>query len=229
MSKKNKGGAVFLNDNQLANMSEDEQMRIAISNSLEAEHKPPGWEPETFGFVGPMPESASERAAQSARDDRASREKLERDARNARDLRDRADRDAREARELRERLNREVIERRRSEISALDTERRLLQAKSALRNENTLYDIARAHKLRELGIKLLPEHFNTSSKSQLEEKVTELIKKELIKEGLSSVDKTDEELMKLVRNLISKSSKKKSSKKKSSKKKSSKKKSSKKK
>ena len=95
---------------------------------------------------------------------------------------------------------------------------------------NLEYDIARANRLKLIGLQLIPNSVNLIKQKSMEEKINELIKKELEKK---EKDKNDSEIMEKITKLLKlkslninnkKSSKKKSSKKKS-KKKSSKKKS----
>jgi hypothetical protein len=90
------------------------------------------------------------------------------------------------------------------------------------------YDIARANRLKLIGLQLIPQNNNADNQKKLEEKVNELIKKELEKK---EKEKNDNDILAKVANLlkvkpldgVSKKSKKKNSKKKGSKKKSKKK------
>jgi hypothetical protein len=90
------------------------------------------------------------------------------------------------------------------------------------------YDNAKERRLRLLGLDLLPYYSDDYKRQSMEEKVNELIKKELQKELTSTQKIPDSEMMKLVKTLIKKSvskkKPKKNSKKKNSKKKNSKKK-----
>ena len=102
-------------------------------------------------------------------------------------------------------------------------------AQSQLRS-NREYDTIKENRLRLLGSRLiLPEYSDLYYRKKVEDKINELIKKELVKETTSDKPKTDNEMIKLVKTLIKKFSSAKTSKKKSAKKKSAKKKPSKKK
>ena len=60
-------------------------------------------------------------------------------------------------------------------------------------------------RLRSLGSRLIPNYSDIYYKNQIGEKINDLIKKELIKESESNKEKTDNELMQLVKTLIKKS------------------------
>ena len=115
-----------------------------------------------------------------------------------------------------------------------DADERRRQANEARSNSITRniifrdYDYDRENRLRLLALGLIPD-FPYISKTSLEEKVNELIKKELKKDTTAVKPSTDEEMVKLIKVAIDSANPKKASKpkKKSSKKKSSKKKSSK--
>jgi hypothetical protein len=112
--------------------------------------------------------------------------------------------------------------------------RRADQEQSArLQTEQTLsnvradrdYDWDKDRRLRLLGLGLLPPAYDGFRKTSMEDKINELIKKELNKETTTSKEKTDSELMSLVKTLIKKNTPARKSRKKKSKKKSVKKKS----
>ncbi len=88
------GGFTYLNQDQLNNISDDEQMRIAIENSMESaafDISPLGSErPKNVAFVGPIRQNnddshrVREREARESRE-RESRESREREARESRE------------------------------------------------------------------------------------------------------------------------------------------------
>jgi hypothetical protein len=105
-----------------------------------------------------------------------------------------------------------------------------LQTEQTLSNvrANRDYNWDKDRRLRLLGLGLLPSAYDGFRKTSMEDKINELIKKELNKETTTSKEKTDSELMSLVKTLIKKNTPtrkppKKKSKKKSVKKKSKKK------
>jgi hypothetical protein len=104
------------------------------------------------------------------------------------------------------------------------------QAEQTLSNvrANRDYNWDKDRRLRLLGLGLLPPAYDGFRRTSMEDKINELIKKELNKETTTSKEQTDNELMSLVKTLIKKNTptrkpRRKKSKKKSAKKKSKKK------
>jgi hypothetical protein len=212
------GGFTYLNQDQLNNISEAEKIRIETENSLEADVfnlRGPGHNvPESFAFVGPMPQNSNaisearereisesrERDARSAREREAARERetaREREAAHEREARRVREREASNIRDMRERLLRE------REINELASQRRALSlASDRLRSDRRIYDMERDGRLRLLGYNLLPNYSDIYYKNKVEEKINDLIKREL---NNTTREKTDDELMQLVKKLIKES------------------------
>ena len=185
--KENEGGFTYLNQDQLNNLSEAEQIRIEAENSLEADEfnlKGPGSNvPEAFSFVGPLPQNNN-----------AIREAREREIRESRE---RERERERESRNTRERLMQE------RELNELASQRRSLAlANDRLRSDRHIYDMERDGRLRLLGYNLLPKYSDLYYKNKVEEKINDLIKREL---NNTAKEKTDDELMQLVKKLIKES------------------------
>lgn len=124
----------------------------------------------------------------------------------------RQERDENKRRAEQERLNRESTERTLNAVKA-----------------NRKYDWEKDRRLKILGLNLLPSTYDGFRRTSMEDKINDLIKKELQKETQSSKEKSDSEMLSLVKTLIKKNTptrkpRKKSVKKKSVKKKSAKKK-----
>ena len=92
-----------------------------------------------------------------------------------------------------------------------------LNRNQAQYNNMQEYDNAKERRLRLLGLDLLPYYSDNYKRQSMEEKVNELIKKELQKELTSTQKIPDSEMMKLVKTLIKKSVSKKKPKKNSKK------------
>ena len=176
--------------------------------------------------------------------DEKEKHKREHDAREKRDRerteRENRDREAREReetnrekheKEKRERDHRNEQEKNERDRRSIENERRSLSAaRSQLHTERKLYDTEKERRLRLISYNLIPTYSDLYYKNILENNINSLIKKELTKETTASKEKTDSEMINLVKTLIDKSiPKKKSAKKRSAKKKSAKKKSAKKK
>jgi outer membrane biosynthesis protein TonB len=93
----------------------------------------------------------------------------------------------------------------------LDARRRSISADQARLSANRSYDTAKENRLRLLGSRLIPTYSDTYYKNTVEDKINELIKKELTKETTSVSPKTDSEMIKLVKTLIKKTTPKKKS------------------
>jgi hypothetical protein len=191
----NEGGFTYLNQDQLNNLSEAEQLRIEAENSLEADEfnlKGPGSNvPESFAFVGPLPQNTN--AIREARE-REIRETREREAREAREARER---ELRNDRNIRDRLMQE------RELNELASHRRSLAlANDRLQSDRRIYDMERDGRLRLLGYNLLPKYSDLYYRNKVEEKINDLIKREL---NNTNKEKTDDELMQLVKKLIKES------------------------
>jgi hypothetical protein len=164
------------------------------------------------------------------------REKRDRE-RTQREIRDREAREREETnrekheKEKRDRDHRNEHEKNERDRRSIENERRSLSAaRSQLHTERKLYDTEKERRLRLISYNLIPTYSDLYYKNILENNINSLIKKELTKETTASKEKTDSEMINLVKTLIDKSiPKKKSAKKRSSKKKSAKKKSAKKK
>lgn len=161
-------------------------------------------------------------AKEQARDRQLAAERERDDARKERtDAQQAHDKDRAEERRLRDEARKE-----RDEVKK-DRDRERAERQRAERTVRNLrsYDDDKERRLRALGLRLLPTYSDLYRKQTMEEKINELIKKELQKETTSIKPKTDSELLSLVKTLIKKSaSKKKPVKKRSAKKKSAKKK-----
>ena len=186
----NEGGFTYLNEDQLNNLSEAEQIRIEAENSLEADEfnlKGPGSNvPESFAFVGPLPQNTN--AIREARE-REIRETREREARESRE---------RELRNTRDRLMQA------RELNELASHRRALAlANDRLHNDRHIYDMERDGRLRLLGYNLLPKYSDLYYRNKVEEKINDLIKRELNKD--TTKEKTDAELLQLIKSLIKES------------------------
>ena len=200
--KKNEGGFTYLNQDQLNNLSDAEQIRIAAENSLEADEfnlKGPGSNvPEAFSFVGPLPQNNNAIREAREREISESREREREREREARNTRDRLMQEReREARNTRERLMQE------RELNELASQRRSLAlANDRLLSDRHIYDMERDGRLRLLGYNLLPKYSDLYYKNKVEEKINDLIKREL---NNTNKEKTDDELMQLVKKLIKES------------------------
>lgn len=150
--------------------------------------------------------------SQQTHDRERAQERLERD--HAKRDRDQANKDRDQAKRDRDQANQER-----------DRERSARQRADKTVNDLRDYDNVKENRLISLGLRLLPNYSDIYRKQTMEEKVNDLIKKELQKETTSVKTKSDTDLMNLVKTLIKNSTSKKKSKKKSAKKKRSKKKS----
>ena len=89
------------------------------------------------------------------------------------------------------------------ELNELASQRRSLAlANDRLRSDRHIYDMERDGRLRLLGYNLLPKYSDLYYKNKVEEKINDLIKREL---NNTNKEKTDDELMQLVKKLIKES------------------------
>jgi hypothetical protein len=202
------GGAFFNTEAEVSNLSEDEQIQHAIQNSMESAFgikpdlsarppsPPPARPPSPPPARPPSPPPARPPSPPPARPPSPP-----------------------PARPNNIRIQQNAINR---ENRRLAQERRSIAAAQAQLQANRSYDTTKENRLRLLGSQLIPTYSDLYYKNKVEDKINELIKKELTKETTSSKEKTDSEMLKLVKTLIRKSAPKKS-KKKSAKKKSKKK------
>ena len=88
-----------------------------------------------------------------------------------------------------------------------------LRAEYELRAEKNsrIYDFDKELRLKNLGLRLIPAYSDIYKRQTMEEKINDLIKKELEKETKSSKEKTDLELINLVKTLLKKKAPKKKS------------------
>ena len=206
--KENEGGFTYLSPDQLNNLSEDEQMRIAMENSVESaafDINPLGSDPiRNVPFVGPQPQNNNDAHRTREREARE-REAREREREREREAREREREREREARNTREREARNTRERlmQERELNELASQRRALAlANDRLRSDRHIYDMERDGRLRLLGYNLLPKYSDLYYKNKVEEKINDLIKREL---NNTTKEKTDDELMQLVKKLIKES------------------------
>jgi hypothetical protein len=132
------------------------------------------------------------------------------------------DRDRRE-RDRHDTQLREELDLVRRDRQKLISDNRALMTENKRNSDRRSYDIEKERRILSLGTRLIPAYEDIFYKNRIEEKINALIKKELQKETTSSKEKTDSELLKLVKTLITKNQPKKTSKKKVSKAKSKKK------
>ena len=212
-----KGGFLIANQGEI---SEEKALELAMANSIESElaRKQPGYVVEhtaydpnedVFGLNlrQAVMESQNEelnRINQREARDRTARETREREARErmARETREREARD----REARERMARETREREARDREARDRMQReretLNRARENLRHDQAMYDLDKMYRLRNLGFGFIPKYSDLYYKTKIEDNITELLKRELIKESETHRIKSDSELIQLMKNVI---------------------------
>jgi hypothetical protein len=218
-----KGGFIIANPGEI---SEEKALELAMANSVESEfaRKQPGYvientaydpDEDVFGLNlrQAVMESQNEelnRINQREARDREAREARDREAREARDraAREARDREARDraAREAREREAREAREREAREREARDRMQReretLNRVRENLRHDQAMYDLDKMYRLRNLGFGFIPKYSDLYYKNKIEDNITELLKRELIKESETHRIKSDSELIQLMKNVI---------------------------
>ena len=229
-------GGMFFDEAGHAALDDDARLANAIQNSLDIApvfaqgappppYNPPPYNPQAIPIAFPVPASPARNIPMASPvspipyipvpppDNRIAKEQRRKEKEDAHEKRLKDQEDANEKR-LKDRE---------------DADERRRQANEARSNSVTRniifrdYDYDRENRLRLLALGLIPD-FPYISKSNLEEKLTEIIKKELKKDTTAAKPSTDEEMVKLIKVAIDSAEPKKASKpkKKSSKKKSTK-------
>ena len=194
-----KGGFLIANQGEI---SEEKALELAMANSIESElaRKQPGYVVEHTAY-DPNEDVFGLNLRQAVME--SQNEELNRI--NQREARDRTARETRE-REARERMARETREREARDREARDRMQReretLNRARENLRHDQAMYDLDKMYRLRNLGFGFIPKYSDLYYKTKIEDNITELLKRELIKESETHRIKSDSELIQLMKNVI---------------------------